>query len=337
VTVGADRSVQVAGIGAVPSYVTDVVVSVTVTAPTAASWLAAFPDERYGGSSTVNFAARQTVTTLAVVPVRNGRIALRVGAGSAHVVLDVVGYHAGAAVLAGSAHVPVTPGRVLDTRTGSPVAAGAPRTVQVAGLAGVPATARAAVVNVTVTRPSGASWLSASSTGGTTPTTVSYAAGQTTAALAVVPLQAGKLVLRVGGGTAHVLVDVAGYVPATADLDWRQADYLAAGPTRLLDTRTTTPVAAGADRKVQVAGVAGVPVGATAVVLTVTATRPTTASHLTAYPTGTAPTTSTLNFAAGQTVANAALVPLAADGSISLRVGAGSAHVVLDVAGYLQR
>lgn len=334
VVAGADRSVPVTG---VPAGVTDVAVSVTVTVPTAASWVAAYPDGRYGGSSTLNFAAGRTVSTLAVVPVRNGRIALRVGAGSAHVVLDVVGFHAGVGPTAGSGHVPVTPARLLDTRTGSPLTTAAPRAVQVSGLAGVPSNAAAVILNATVTRSSSAGWLSVSPTGSSTPTTVSYGAGQTVAALAVVPMSAGKVRLRLGGGSAHVLLDVAGYVPATTDTDWRVADYLASGPQRLLDTRTGGPVAAGADRKVQVAGVAGVPRGATAVLLTVTATRSTAASHVTAYPTGVTPTTSTLNFAAGQTTANAALVPLAADGSLSLRVGAGTSHVVLDVAGYLQR
>lgn len=68
-----------------------------------------------------------------------------------------------------------------------------------------------------------------------------------------------------------------------------------------------------------------------------TAIRPTAAGFLSAYPTGGAAGTSTLNYPTGQTVANAALVPLAADGSLSLRVGAGSSHLVLDVAGYFQR
>jgi hypothetical protein len=166
---------------------------------------------------------------------------------------------------------------------------------------------------------------------------VSYGTGRTTAALAVVPLSDGNLQLRLGGGTAHVLLDVAGYVPAADAVDGPLADYLTAGPTRLLDTRGSAPVAAGHDLRVPVAGHAGVPVGATAVLVTATAIRPTASGYLTAYPTGAASTTSTLNYVTGQTVANSALVPLAADGSLSLQVGAGSSHVVLDVAGYLVR
>lgn len=336
VTAGTDRSVQVAGVGGIPASVTDVAVSVTVTAPTASSHLSVHPDGAYGGSSTLNYTAGQTVTTGAVVPVRNGKIALRVGGGTAQVLLDVTGFHAGVEVPGSSAHVPVTPTRLLDTRFGAPLT-GTPRQVRLGGVAGVPADARAVIVNATVVTPAAAGWLSAAPTQSATPTTVSYQAGRTTAAQTMLRLDAGHAWLRLGGGSAHVLLDVAGYVPATADLDPRQADWYATAPTRLLDTRTGPPVAAGTDRRVPVAGLAGVPRGATAVFVTATATRPTSASHLTAYPTGTAPTTSTLNFPTAGTVANSALVPLAADGSISLRVGAGTAHVVLDVGGYLQR
>ena len=337
VTAGTDRSVPVAGVGGIPPSVTDVAVSVTVTAPTSSSWLSVHPDGRYGGSSTLNFTGGQTVTTGAVVPVRNGRIALRVGGGSAQVLLDVTGFHAGVEVPASSAHVPVPPSRLLDTRSGAPVTT-TPRQVRLAGVAGVPADARAVVVNATVVTPAAAGRLSAGPSSSATPTTVSYQAGRTTAAQTVLRLDAGQAWLRLGSGSAHVLLDVTGYVPAAADPDRRQADWYATAPTRLLDTRTAGgPVAAGADRRVPVAGLAGVPRGATAVFVTATATRPTSASHLTAYPSGTAPATSTLNFPAGGTVANSALVPIAPDGSISLRVGAGTAHVLLDVGGYLQR
>jgi hypothetical protein len=73
------------------------------------------------------------------------------------------------------------------------------------------------------------------------------------------------------------------------------------------------------------------------VLLSATATHPTASGFLSVYPTGGAAGTSTLNYATGQTVANAALVPLAADGSVSLRVATGTSHVILDVAGYLLR
>ncbi|CAA9216174.1 MAG: Beta-galactosidase [uncultured Corynebacteriales bacterium] len=334
VAAGADRSVPVTG---APAGTTAVAVSVTVTGPTAASWLAVYPDGRYGGSSTVNFAAAATETTHAVVPVRDGRIALRVGAGTAHAVLDVVGFHLQVVPEPSGELATVAPYRLFDSRTGTPLVAGSPRTVAVTGLPAVP---WAVALNVTVTQPAAAGSLSVGGGSGTPPTTVSFPAGRSTAAMTVVRPANGNLVLTLSGGGAgaHVLLDVTGYASNSGTIDdARQADYFASGPTRLLDTRTGSPVAAGTDRRVQVAGTAGVPRGAGAVLLTVVSTRSTTAGWLSAYPTGPWPGTSTVNFQTGVTTANAALVPLAADGSISLRTGAGTTHVVLDVAGYLLR
>jgi len=63
------------------------------------------------------------------------------------------------------------------------------------------------------------------------------------------------------------------------------------------------------------------------------------AVSLTLYPAGAPrPGTSTINYGAGQTRANNAIVSLGAVGDIVIRCvqGSGTAHVVLDVNGYLQ-
>ena len=93
--------------------------------------------------------------------------------------------------------------------------------------------------------------------------------------------------------------------------------YTSTGPVRLLDSRPgplgasegafgaagrTTPIGERSSLRLQVAGIAGVPADATAVVLNVTAVTPTKAGYLTIYPSGTRPTVSNLNFAAKQTV-----------------------------------
>ncbi len=118
-------------------------------------------------------------------------------------------------------------------------------------------------------------------------------------------------------------------------------NFFPLGPTRILDTRSGAgaPKAAIGPKKVlslQVAGVAGVPgEGIAAVVLNVTATNPTAASYLTAYPSGTArPNASNLNFTPGWTGANAVTVPVGANGKVDIYNEAGSVHVVADVLGY---
>jgi hypothetical protein len=114
-------------------------------------------------------------------------------------------------------------------------------------------------------------------------------------------------------------------------------------PARITDTRPNSgfPNAGntpgpGGTINVQVTGAGGVPVGATAAVLNVTATNPTRQSFLTAWPTGaTRPTASNLNFSPGQTVPNLAEVGLGSNGQVSVFNAAGSADVVVDVEGYV--
>jgi hypothetical protein len=119
------------------------------------------------------------------------------------------------------------------------------------------------------------------------------------------------------------------------------ATYHAVTPYRLADTRTGSgqPLAgqhlgAGAVDSVPVVGVDGVPAGATAAVLNVTATNPTTASYLTVYPGPGLPLVSNLNVVAGQTVANLVTVPIGGDGHVDVYNQSGNTDVVVDLEGY---
>jgi hypothetical protein len=96
------------------------------------------------------------------------------------------------------------------------------------------------------------------------------------------------------------------------------------------------PIGAGAVTTMTVVGRGGVPLtGVGAVALNVTATEPTAASYITVWPTGSGrPLASNLNFTAGQTVANAVLTRVGADGTISIFNNSGAVHVVIDVVGW---
>ncbi|WP_158714784.1 hypothetical protein [Streptomyces erythrochromogenes] len=116
--------------------------------------------------------------------------------------------------------------------------------------------------------------------------------------------------------------------------------YKPVTPTRLMDTRSglgvpKAKVGQGGTVTLQVAGRAGIPAsGVTAVVLNVTATDPTTASHVSVYPDGTPRSSaSNLNFTAGQTIPNLVVVPVA-NGKVSFYNNAGSVDLIADVAGY---
>jgi len=114
-------------------------------------------------------------------------------------------------------------------------------------------------------------------------------------------------------------------------------------PLRITDTRTgsgfpnagSTLTATAPTLTVQVTGLGGVPAGASAAVLNVTATNTKSSGFFTVFPAGsTQPTVSNLNFVAGQTVANLVTVALSAAGAVSIYSSGTDADAVVDVEGY---
>ena len=83
------------------------------------------------------------------------------------------------------------------------------------------------------------------------------------------------------------------------------------------------------------AGNGGVPsTGVSAVVLNVTAVNPAAAGYLTAYPQGTtAPTASSLNYQAAETLPNRVIVPVSATGQVSITTNQAT-DVLVDVSGW---
>jgi len=158
-------------------------------------------------------------------------------------------------------------------------------------------------------------------------------------------LSRARLVSRVGSLVAVMLLIVTGVTALTIHVGVRAAHAAPSGassfrgvtPMRLLDTRQTSKRAAGTATSVQVAGVAGVPAGATAVVLNVTVAEVQAAGYATVYPWGEAlPNTSNLNVqSADEVVPNLVTVRVGASGSVGVYVSMG-AHVIVDVFGYYQ-
>src|ERR1019366_6730912 len=93
---GATVSLQVAGKGGVPaSGVTAVVVNVTATSPTAASYVSVYPDgTTRPAASNLDFTAAQTIANLVVVPVgADGKIDFYNAAGTVQLIADLSGYY----------------------------------------------------------------------------------------------------------------------------------------------------------------------------------------------------------------------------------------------------
>lgn len=120
-------------------------------------------------------------------------------------------------------------------------------------------------------------------------------------------------------------------------------DFFTVAPCRVLDTRQQTPaLTSGNTRKVTVAGACGIPATARAVAVNVTVLQPTGPGHLTLHPGDlSASSTSTINFSAGITRANSAILPLALDGTGTLSLtavvnGGGTVDATVDVSGYFE-
>jgi hypothetical protein len=84
-------------------------------------------------------------------------------------------------------------------------------------------------------------------------------------------------------------------------------------------------------------GRCGIPAEADAIAVNVTVTQPTALGHVTIYPLGISlPTTSTINYGAGQTRANNGIVQVGTSGSIAVTCGqlSGTTHFIIDVVGF---
>jgi hypothetical protein len=114
--------------------------------------------------------------------------------------------------------------------------------------------------------------------------------------------------------------------------------FVAVAPSRVLDTRESSPIGGGADVALTVLDKGGIPsTGVSAVVINTTVTETTAQGYLTVFPGTTAlPAASNLNWsAAGVTTPNMVTVQVGSDGSVKFYNGSvGTTEVVVDIAGY---
>jgi len=122
-------------------------------------------------------------------------------------------------------------------------------------------------------------------------------------------------------------------------------NFFAITPCRLVDTRLPNgpsggpALVPGAARRFTLIAACGLPASAQAVSVNVAVTQPTATGHLRIFPGGTtAPLISSINYSAGQTRANNAVVRLGAAGDVAVGCyqAAGSVHFILDISGYYE-
>jgi hypothetical protein len=243
----------------------------------------------------------------------------------------------------------IPPARMLDTRTGQgttrpgPVAAARTLAVDPRPVAGVPGQGvTALVMNLTVTEPAAAGFVTAWPCGAPRPlaSNVNFSAGQTIANLVVVDVTgraATGAVCIESSTTAHLIADVTGYFVDDQDpLPVGGGLVSLDSPQRALDTRTgAPPSSAGLVRRVQLGGRLGVPAsGVTAVALNITAVNALKPGYLTVFPCGTTPpNASNVNYAVARATPNAAIVGLSTTGEVCV-FSETDVDVLVDVTGY---
>ena len=281
---------------------------------------------------------------------------------------------------AGGEYHPLAPARIFDSRTGVNGPAGVKSTsaqgltfdVDILGQGGVPAEVGgvntqvlAVVANVTVVGSTLDGFLSMYPTGAAPgqSSLVNFAPREAVPNLTIIGIGTGgqstiSLVTPQGAGTAHVLIDVFGWISTSqyADTADSGARFRPIPPSRLLDTRST-PVPAGwpggkpigtmEQLTLPIRGANGVipnSADVTGVMVNITAANNAPGSQPTflsvtpsATPPGAEPATSVTNVAAGQVKANMAIVPVGADGSVHIFNSLGATNVIVDVLGYLER
>ncbi|MFJ1562717.1 N-acetylmuramoyl-L-alanine amidase, partial [Streptomyces erythrochromogenes] len=167
-------------------------------------------------------------------------------------------------------------------------------------------------------------------------TSVATVAGDATRAATMLSLGSHRVQIRATAKNGKVSTSL----PVTVEADVSDVKYVPVLPKRLMDTREgvgvpKAKIGPGEVAALKVAGVQGIPAyGVTSVALNVTATNPTEAGHVSVYPNGVArPSTSNLNFTAGQTIPNLVVVPVQ-DGVIQFYNSAGTVDLIADITGY---
>ncbi|MCU1367889.1 MAG: hypothetical protein JWN39_3528, partial [Ilumatobacteraceae bacterium] len=183
-------------------------------------------------ASNLNFIPKQTIPNMVVVPVSaTGSVAVFNGSGgTSNVIVDVLGWFP-----SGTAFTGLTPARLLDTRFGAPADAtidgldggggaipgGTTLNTAVVGRGGVPASGVGAVaLNVTVTNPTVAGFLTVYPAGTKAPTAsnLNFVPGQTIPNMVIVPVgNSGQISIFNSAGNANVIVDVLGWFPNPTD------------------------------------------------------------------------------------------------------------------------
>lgn len=248
----------------------------------------------------------------------------------------------------GGVFVP-TAGRVLDTANNigysTPMAAGTWRTVKIAGFAGVPTDGSAGAVSVvaTVADTPGQGQLTGRPNAQTASTMMTVYAGGglgTTSNSAIIAVDSDGTIQVQTETKARLILDVQGYYTSSKS-GTTAGGFVSLPGARIADTRSgqgipKAQLKSGGTVDLQVSGTAGVPKGASAVVVNFVAINTTSINgFLTPYATGATRPQTSLNYGSGNVPTSVtAQVPLSTDGKMTVYNQSSTADLVIDVQGY---
>lgn len=203
--------------------------------------------------------------------------------------------------------------------------------VMVRGVNGVPADATAVAVNLTVANPRASGFLTAFPCDVPQPvaSNANFVRDEVVAAAAIVPIGASGEICIANSERTNVIVDVTGAFPSGSG-------FAPVTPIRLADTREPANAARqvpGTTLVVDVGAAAGVPSGARAVALSVTATDAAAAGFVSVGPCGRPlGSTSNVNVGAGATAPNLVITQTDAAGRVCV-VSNVATHLLVDLFG----
>ena len=244
--------------------------------------------------------------------------------------------------------VPVTPCRIADTRNatgpfgGPSITGGTSRSFTIPSSAcGIPSTAAAYSINVTVVPHTTLGYLTLWPTGQALPlaSTLNSLDGRVKANAAIVPAGTSGAISVYVTDTTDVILDINGYFVSTPGPT--TLSFYPLPPCRIADTRSTTgalggpSLAGGASRSFPIlSSTCNVPATAQAYSLNFTAVPQGTLGYVTTWPAGhSQPLVSTLNAGGGQVTANAAIVPAGTSGQIDV-FATNNTDLFIDINGY---
>ncbi|MCB1001278.1 MAG: fibronectin type III domain-containing protein [Acidimicrobiales bacterium] len=314
--------------GLLPSDVTGISFNLTVAEPARSGYLTAHVcGSAIPSAASLNYAAGETTANLVESSIRAGQDLCVFTMSEAHVVVDVTGFHSESSTQLLEARAPV---RLVDTRLTTALAADSTMVVPVIGDGRAPAGTSSAYLDIAVTSPEGAGFITVFPCGEERPwaSTLNFVGGELASNSAIAKIGTDGAVCVYTTTATDLVVDLTATFSSSGT--GRFSGYV---PGRLSDTRLDTKIDAFQTIELTVVGDGANPAGTQAVALNIGVDAPERAGFLTVWPCAEPrPWTSALDYQAGESVSNHVTAEPDAAGKVCV-YSMSPTHVIVDIEG----